>query len=67
MVLVVIFLDWCPLDEMGKRVEDLEKNINELMQQVESREESGAKKWLKSYMHMYSDFMQPPIIRTLYF
>ena len=44
MVLVVVFLDWYPLDEMGKRVEDLEKNINELMQQVESREESGAKK-----------------------
>ena len=43
MVLVVVFLDWCLLDEMGKRVEDLEKNINELMQQVESREE-GAKK-----------------------
>lgn len=32
------------LDEMGKRVDDLEKNVNELIQQVETREESSAKK-----------------------
>ena len=32
------------LDEMGKRVDDLEKNINELMQQVDTREDSSPKK-----------------------
>ena len=32
------------LDEMGKRVDDLEKNINELMQQVDTREEPSPKK-----------------------
>lgn len=32
------------LDEMGKRVDDLEKNINELMQQVDTREEPTPKK-----------------------
>lgn len=29
------------LDEMGKRVDDLEKNISDLMQQVDTKEESG--------------------------
>ena len=38
------FPDCSSLDEMGKRVEDLEKNINELMQQIETREEASAKK-----------------------
>jgi len=40
----VSFPDCSSLDEMGKRVEDLEKNINELMQQIETREETSAKK-----------------------
>ena len=30
------------LDEMGQRVDDLEKNISDLMQQVEAREESSS-------------------------
>ena len=29
---------------MGKRVDDLEKNIEELMQQVDTKEEPAAKK-----------------------
>lgn len=29
------------LDEMGQRVDDLEKNISDLMQQVETREETS--------------------------
>lgn len=29
------------LDEMGKRVDDLEKNIGDLMQQVDSKDDSG--------------------------
>lgn len=33
-----------PLDEMGQRVDELEKNITDLMQQVESREETSDKK-----------------------
>ncbi len=37
-------LDLSLLDDMGKRVDDLEKNIGDLMQQVESREEASAKK-----------------------
>lgn len=28
------------LDEMGKRVDDLEKNISDLMQQVDAKDES---------------------------
>ena len=43
-VCAVSFPDCSSLDEMGKRVEDLEKNINELMQQIETREETSAKK-----------------------
>ena len=30
------------LDEMGQRVDDLEKNISDLMQQVEAREEASS-------------------------
>ena len=30
------------LDEMGKRVDDLEKNIGDLMQQVDSKDDSAA-------------------------
>lgn len=32
------------LDEMGKRVDDLEKNISDLMQQVDAKDESGGGK-----------------------
>ena len=30
------------LDEMGKRVDDLEKNIGELMQQVDTKDDSSS-------------------------
>ena len=33
-------LDCCVLDDMGKRVDDLEKNIRELMEQVDTKEEA---------------------------
>lgn len=29
----------CSLDEMGKRVDDLEKNIRDLMEQVDTQED----------------------------
>ena len=40
---VCVFLDWlrCSLDEMGKRVDDLEKNIRDLMEQVDTKEDSA--------------------------
>ena len=38
-VCVCVFLDCRALDEMGKRVDDLEKNIRDLMEQVETKEE----------------------------
>ena len=31
--------EWWSLDEMGKRVEDLEKNIRDLMEQVDTKED----------------------------
>ena len=42
---IVSFLDSCALDEMGKRVDELEKNISDLMHQVESREDPSSNKW----------------------
>ena len=38
------FLTVFSLDEMGQRVDELEKNIGDLMQQVETREEAADKK-----------------------
>ena len=46
------------LDEMGQRVDDLEKNISDLMQQVDSKEDTSlggggsgpAQKWDKIYL-----------------
>ncbi len=40
----IFILNSLSLDDMGKRVDDLEKNISELMQQVETREEASSKK-----------------------
>ena len=39
VVCVCVFLDCRALDEMGKRVDDLEKNIRDLMEQVETKED----------------------------
>lgn len=39
-ILILNSLTSCSLDEMGQRVDDLEKNISELMQQVDAKEDT---------------------------
>ena len=38
----VLFFDSCTLDEMGQRVDELEQNISQLMQQVGSDDKDPA-------------------------
>lgn len=55
------------LEEMGTRIDDLEKNVVELMLQAGMKEQEIAKQWLKIWGHScpYMNFDLQPLRRSL--